>query len=89
MAWETPPIRKDIWGTAQQAEPSQEEVTRFLSYRNDPRMDLDIEIASLSVKTSEASRPTSLWSANSEQYLQPPREEGHSSSASSKVLKRC
>jgi hypothetical protein len=89
MVWETPPIRKDIWGTAQQAEPSQEEVTRFLLYRNDPRMDLDIEIASISIEMSEASRLTSLWSASSEQYLQPPREEGHSSSASSKASKRC
>jgi hypothetical protein len=81
MAWETPPVHKDIWGTAQQAEPSQEEVTCFLSYHNDPRMDLDVE-------TSKASRLTSLWSASSEQYLQPPREEGHSSSASSKASKR-
>jgi hypothetical protein len=88
MAWETPPVCKDVWGTAQQAEPIEEEVNRFLSYRNDPRMDLDIEIASLSVKTSEASQLMSLWSASSEQYLQPPREEGHSSSASSKASKR-
>jgi hypothetical protein len=88
MAWETPTIRKDIWGTAQQAEPIQEEVNRLLSYRNDPRMDLDVEIASLSIKMSEASRPTSLWSASSKQYLQPPREEGHSSSASSKASKQ-
>jgi hypothetical protein len=88
MVWETPPVCKDIWGTTQQVEPGQEEVTRFLLYRNDPRMDLDVEIASLSVKTSEASRPTLLWSASSEQYLQPPREEGHSSSASSKASKR-
>jgi hypothetical protein len=88
MAWETPLACKDVWGTAQQAEPSQEEINRFLSYRNDPRMDLDIEIASLSVETSEASRPMLLWSASSEQYLQPPREEGHSSSASSKALKQ-
>jgi hypothetical protein len=65
MAWETPPIRKDVWGTTQQAEPSQEEVNHFLLYRNDPRMDLDIE-------TSKASRPTLLWSASSKQYLQPP-----------------
>jgi hypothetical protein len=84
MVWETPPICKDVWGTAQQAEPSQEEINCFLSYCNNPRMDLDVEIASLSVETSEASRPTSLWSASFEQYLQPPREEGHSSSASSK-----
>jgi hypothetical protein len=51
---------KDIWGTTQQAEPIQEEVNRFLLYRNDPRMDLNVEIATLSVETSEASRPTSL-----------------------------
>jgi hypothetical protein len=88
MAWETPAVRKDVWGTAQQAEPIQEEVNRFLSYRNDPRMDLDIEIAALSVETSEASRPTSLWSASSEQYLQPPREKGPSSSALSKASKQ-
>jgi hypothetical protein len=87
MAWVTPTIRKDVWGTTQQVEPIQEEVNRFLSYRNNPRMDLDVEIATLSVETSEASRLTSLWSASSEQYLQPPREEGHSSSASSKVSK--
>jgi hypothetical protein len=87
MVWATPPICKDVWGTAQQAEPIEEEVNRFLLYRSDPRMDLDIEIASLSVETSEASRPTSLWSASSEQYLQPPREEGHPSSALSKASK--
>jgi hypothetical protein len=89
MGWVTPAICKDVWGTAQQAEPIQEEVNRFLSYRNDPRMDLDVKIATLSIKTSEASRPTSLWSASSKQYLQPPQEEGHSLSASSKALKRC
>jgi hypothetical protein len=72
MAWETPAVCKDVWGTAQQAEPIQEEVNRFLSYRNDPRMDLDIEIATLSIEMSEASQPTLLWSASSEQYLQPP-----------------
>jgi hypothetical protein len=87
MAWETPTVHKDVWGTAQQAEPIQEEVNCFLSYCNDPRMDLDIEIAALSVETSEASWPTSLWRANSEQYLQPPQEEGHSSSSLSKALK--
>jgi hypothetical protein len=83
-----PPVHKDVWGTTQQAEPIEEEVNRFLSYHNDPRMDLDVEIASLSIETSEASQPTSLWSASSEQYLQPPREEGHSSSASSKASKQ-
>jgi hypothetical protein len=78
MAWATPPVRKDVWGTAQQAEPIEEEVNRFLSYRNNPRMDLNVKIASLSVETSEASRPTSLWSASSKQYLQPPeRRDTH------------
>jgi hypothetical protein len=71
MAWETPAVHKDVWGTTQQVEPIQEEVNCFLSYRNDPRMDLDVEIAALSIETSEASRPMSLWSASSEQYLQP------------------
>jgi hypothetical protein len=89
MAWETPAIHKDIWGTAQQAEPIQEEGNPFLSYCNNPRMDLNVKIAALSVETSKASQLTSLWSASSEQYLQPPREEGHSLSASSKVLKWC
>jgi hypothetical protein len=88
MAWETPAVHKDIWGTAQQAEPIQEEVNCVLSYRNNPRMDLDVEIATLSIEMSEASRPTLLWSASSKQYLQPPREEGHSLSASSKASKR-
>jgi hypothetical protein len=72
MACVTPTVCKDVWGTAQQVEPIQEEVNCFLSYRNNPRTDLDVEIATLSVETSEASRPTSLWSAISEQYLQPP-----------------
>jgi hypothetical protein len=89
MAWVTPADRKEVWGTAQQVEPSQEEVhvNCFLSYRNDTRMDLDAEVATLSVEMSKASRPTSLWSASSEQYLQPSQEEGHSSSASSKASK--
>jgi hypothetical protein len=87
MAWETPAVCKDVWGTTQQAAPIQEEVNHFLSYRNDPRMDLEVEIAALSIEMSEASRPMSLWSASSKQYLQPPREEGHSSSASSKASK--
>jgi hypothetical protein len=87
MAWATPAIHKEVWGTTQQAEPIQEEVNHFLSYCNNPRMDLNVEVATLSVKTSKASWLTSLWSASSEQYLQPPQEEGHSSSALSKVLK--
>jgi hypothetical protein len=65
MVWATPATRKDVWGTAQQVEPIQEEVNCFLSYRDNLRMDLDVE-------TSEASQPTLLWSASSEQYLQPP-----------------
>jgi hypothetical protein len=90
MAWETLADRnqKEVWGTAQQAEPSQEEVNRFLSYCNNTRMDLNTEVATLSIETSKASQPTSLWSASSEQYLQPPQEEGHSLSPSSKVSKQ-
>jgi hypothetical protein len=90
MVWETLADcnQKEVWGTAWQAEPSQEEVNCFLLYCNNTRMDLDAKVATLSVKTSEASQLTSLWSSSSEQYLQPSREEGHSSSASSKVSKR-
>jgi hypothetical protein len=61
MAWATPAIHKEVWGTIQQVEPIQEEVNHFLSYHNNPRMHLD-------VKTSEASQPMSLWSASSKQY---------------------
>jgi hypothetical protein len=88
IAWATLADCKEVWGTTQQAEPSQEEVNRFLLYHDDTRMDLDTEVATLSIKTSKASQPTSPWSTSSEQYLQPPREEGHSSSTSSKVLKQ-
>jgi hypothetical protein len=80
---------KEVWGTTQQAEPSQEEVNCFLWNRNDTRMDLNAEVATLSIKTSEASWLMSLWSVSSKQYLQPPQEEGHSSSASSKASKWC
>jgi hypothetical protein len=80
--------KKEVWATTHQADPSAEEINRFLSYRNDMNMDIDAEVNSQSVETSEASWPTSLWSASSEQFLRPPHNEGHSSGASSKVLKQ-
>jgi hypothetical protein len=88
MVWVTLANHKEVWRTTQQAEPSQEEVNHFLSYHNNTRMDLNAEVATLSIKTSKASQPTLLWSASSKQYLQPPREEGHSSSTSSKASKQ-
>jgi hypothetical protein len=51
-------------------------------------MDLDAKVATLSIEMSEVSQPMLLWSTSSEQYLQPPQEEGHSLSMSSKVLKQ-
>jgi hypothetical protein len=87
-AWVTPADCKEVWGITRQAEPSQEEVNCFLLYRDDTRMDFDPKVATLSIETSEASQPMSLWSTSSEQYLQPPQEEGHSSSMLSKVSKQ-
>jgi hypothetical protein len=81
--------KKEVWATARQADPSMEEINCFLSYRDDMNIDIDAEVNSQSVKTSEASRPTSLWSASSEQFLRLPHDEGHSSGASSKASKRC
>jgi hypothetical protein len=80
--------KKEVWATARRADPSVEELNRFLSYRNNMNMDINAEANSQSVETSEASRPTSLWSASSEQFLRPPHDEGHSSGASSKASKR-
>jgi hypothetical protein len=90
MSRETPDDRakKEVWATAHRADPSMEELNRFLSYHDDMNMDLDAEVNSQSVKTSEASRPTSLWSASSKQFLHLPHDEGHSSGTSSKVSKR-
>jgi hypothetical protein len=73
--------KKEVWATTHQADPSMEEINRFLSYHNDVNMDIDTEVNSQNIKTSEASRPTSLWSASSEQFLCPPHDEGHSSGA--------
>jgi hypothetical protein len=80
--------KKEVWATARQADPSAEEINHFLSYRDDMNMDINAEVNSQSIKTSEASRPTSLWSASSEQFLHPPHNEGHSSGASSKASKQ-
>jgi hypothetical protein len=79
--------KQEVWATAHRADPSKEELNRFLSYRNNVNMDLNTEVNSQSVKTSEASQPTLLWSTSSEQFLCPPHDEGHSSGASSKALK--
>ena len=71
----------------QDDEPTPAELKCFIKYAEDIK-DFDAEAATISVETSEASRPTSIWSASSDQYLQPPRRGGHSSSASSRALKR-
>jgi hypothetical protein len=81
-------VKKEVWATARRADPSTEELNRFLSYHDNMNMDIDAEANSQSVEMSEASRPTSLWSASSEQFLRPPHDEGHSSGASSKASKR-
>jgi hypothetical protein len=80
--------KKEVWATTRWVDPSAEELNCFLSYRDDMNMDINVEVNSQSVETSEASRPTSLWSASSEQFLCPPHNEGHSSGASSKASKR-
>jgi hypothetical protein len=79
--------KKEVWATTRRADPSMEELNRFLSYRGDVNMDLNAEMNSQSVETSEASLPTLLWSASSEQFLHLPHDKGHSLGASSKVLK--
>jgi hypothetical protein len=81
--------KREVWATARRADPSTEELNRFLSYRDNMNMDIDAEVNRQSVETSEASQPTLLWSASSEQFLHPPHDEGHSSGALSKVSKRC
>jgi hypothetical protein len=80
--------KKEVWATARRADPSAEELNRFLSYHDNMNMDIDAEANSQSIKTSKASRPTSLWSTSSEQFLCLPHDEGHSSGASSKVSKQ-
>jgi hypothetical protein len=79
--------KQEVWATTFRADPSKEELNRFLSYRDDVNMDLNTEVNSQSVKMSEASWPTSLWSASSEQFLHLPHNKGHSSGASSKASK--
>ena len=56
----------------QEDEPTPAELKCFIKYAEEIK-DLDAEAATISVETSEASRPTSIWSASSDQYLQPPR----------------
>jgi hypothetical protein len=79
--------KQEVWATAFRADPSKEELNRFLSYHDNVNMDLNTEVNSQSVKMSEASWPTSLWSASSEQFLHLPHNKGHSSGASCKALK--
>jgi hypothetical protein len=67
--------------------PSDEEVQRFLAM-NTPLADSGPEPQLRTAETSSASRPTSLWSESSEQYLRVPQQGGTSSSASSRASKR-
>ena len=71
---------------AQQAPASQEEIDRLLACQT-PQIEL-LGPPAREPKTSSASRPTSLWSENSDQYLQVPLQGGTSSGASSWASKR-
>jgi hypothetical protein len=71
----------------QQVPASQEEINRLLACQT-PQIELPGPPA-CEPKTSSASRPTSLWSENSDQYLQVPLQGGTSSGASSRASKRC
>ena len=71
----------------QEDKPTLAELKHFIKYAKEIK-DLDAEATTISIETSEASRPTLIWSASSNQYLQPPRRGGHSSSALSRVSKR-
>ena len=56
----------------QEDEPTPAELKCFIKYAKEIK-DLDTEAATISIETLEASRPTSIWSTSSDQYLQPPR----------------
>jgi hypothetical protein len=79
--------KQEVWVTAHRADPSKEELNRFLLYCDDMNMDLDTEVNSQSIVTSEASQPTLLWSTSSKQFLHLPHDKGHSLGTSSKALK--
>ena len=70
---------------AQQAPASQEEIDHLLACQP-PQIELPGPPAPRA-DSSSASRPTSLWSENSEQYLQVPSHGGTSSGASSRASK--
>ena len=70
----------------QEDEPTPVELKCFIKYAEEIK-DFNAEAATISVKTSQVSRPTSIWSASSDQHLQPPRWGGHSSSTLSRALK--
>ena len=72
---------------AQQAPASQEEIDCLLACQT-PQIELPGPPAR-KPETSSASRPTSLWSENSNQYLQVPSQGGTSSGASSWASKCC
>ena len=72
---------------AQQALASQEEIDRLLACQT-PQIELP-GLPAREPETSSASCPTSLWSKNSDQYLQVPLQGGTSSGASSPASKRC
>ena len=70
-----------------QAPASQEEIDHLLTCQT-PQIELPGPPAR-EPETSSASRPTSLWSENSNQYLQVPSQGGTSSGASSRASKCC
>ena len=71
---------------AQQVPASQEEIDRLLACQT-PQIELP-DLPARETETSSASRPTSLWSKNSDQFLQVPSRGGTSSGTSSWASKR-
>ena len=70
---------------AQQAPASQEEIDRLLACQT-PQIELP-DPPAWETETSSASCPMSLWSENSDQFLQVPSRGGTSSGTSSRALK--
>ena len=70
---------------AQQAPASQEEINRLLALQ--PPQIKNLGPPARGADTSSASRPTSIWSKSSEQFLQVPSQRGTSSGASSRASK--
>ena len=55
----------------QEDKPTLAELKHFIKYAEEIK-DFDAKATTSSIETLEASRPTSIWSTSSDQYLQPP-----------------